>query len=215
LVRRRLSWIILAALIAVGLIAGLDALRSSGGEPSTAAAERERAETTPTETVAVLIGDRPPVRLRPGRVFTDMHFPPVVTFTVPRGWYGYQDETGFVLGTGLVGGEVAVVLGGITVYVLDSTFAEASSRLAHVKGVQVKSPVRIGGSLGRTYAAKLGLHRDVTLKDIGAPGVVVGPRPDLILLGAGGKTLVIRRTFTTDLGLVEVNRVLMSFRVPG
>jgi hypothetical protein len=216
--RRRLSWIVLGAVVAVGLIAGLDALRSSGREPPTAAAERERTvTTTTTETAAVLITDRPPVRLRPGRVSTDLHFPPVVEFTVPRGWYGSQDETGFVLGRGLVGGEVAVVLGGITVYVLDSPFAEASSKLAQVKGVQVKSPVRIGGSLGRTYARKLGLHRDVTLEDIGAPGVVPSGRlgQGLILLGAGGKTLVIRRSFTTDLDLVEVNRVLMSFRAPG
>ena len=86
LVRKRLSWIILSAVVAVGLIASLDALRSSGGKSPTAAAERERALTTTTETAAVLIGDRPPVRLRPGRVSTDLHFPPVVEFTVPPGW---------------------------------------------------------------------------------------------------------------------------------
>jgi hypothetical protein len=217
LVRRRLSWILLGAVVAVGLIAGLDALRSSGREPPPASAERERAvATTPTGTAAALIMGRPPVRLRPGRVSTDLHSPPVVTFTVPSGWYGYQDETGlsFVLGMGLIGGEVDLVPGGITVYVLDSTFAEASSKLAQVKGVRVKSPVRIGGHLGRRYARRLGLHRDVTLEDIGAPGVVPS-RPDLILVSAGGKTLVIRRTFTTGLGLVEVDRVLMSFRAPG
>jgi hypothetical protein len=214
LVRRRLSWILLAAVVAVGLIAGLDALRSSGGEPPTAAAERERAVTTPTETAAVLITDRPPVRLRPGRISTDLHFPPVVEFTVPPGWYGYQDATGFVLGMGLVGGEVDVVPGGISVDVLDSTFAEASSKLAQVKGVRVTSPLRIGDSLGRRYVRRPGLHRDVTLEDIGAPGVVP-PRPDLILLRAGGKTLVIRRAFTTGLDHVEVDRVLMSFRAAG
>jgi hypothetical protein len=165
-VRSRLSWVILAAVVAVGLIAGLDALRSSGGEPPTAEAERERAVTRPTETAPVLIMDSPPVRLRPGPVSTDLHSRPVVEFMVPPGWYGYQDETGFVLGMGLVGEEVDVVAGGISVYVLDSTFAEASNKLAQVKGVWVKSPVRIGDSLGRRFARRLGWHRDVTLEDI-------------------------------------------------
>jgi hypothetical protein len=88
-----------------------------------------------------------------------------------------------------------------------------SSKLAQVKGVRVKSPVRIGDALGRRYATRLGLHRDVTLEDIGAPGGVP-PRTDLILLGAGGKTLVIRRAITTDADRAEVNGVLMSFRYP-
>jgi hypothetical protein len=214
MLRRSFTWVIPGAVVAVGVFAGLDALRSSGGGPPPTSAERERAvTTTPTETAAVLITDRPPVRLRPGRVSTDLHSHPVVTFMVPPGWYGYQDETGFVLGMGLVGGEVDVVLGGITVYVLDSRFAEVSSKLAQVKGVRVKSPVRIGDALGRRYATRLGLQREVTLEDIGAPGGVP-PRTDLILLGAGGKTLVIRRAITTDADRAEVNGVLMSFRYP-
>jgi hypothetical protein len=213
--RTPISWVVVGAIVVVAVFAGLDALRF-GGERSPASAERERAVTTkPTETAGALLTDQPPVRLRPGRVSTDLYSPPVVTFTVPPGWYGSQDETGFVLGMGLVGEEVDLVPGGITVYVLDSSLADAAKRLAQVKGIRVKSPVRIGGSLGRRYVRRLGLHRDVTLEDIGAPGVVP-PRPDLILLGkGGGRTLVIRRAFTTDADRAEVNGVLMSFRSPG
>jgi hypothetical protein len=212
--RMRITWIVVGAIVLVAVFAGLDALRSSGGDPPPASAERDRAVTTmPTEAAAVLLtGDRP-VGLTPGRVSTDPDSSPVVTFTVPPGWYGYQDETGFVLGMGLVGEEVDLFPGGITVYVLDLAPADAARRLEQVKDVQVKSPVRIGGSLGRRYARRLGLNRDVTLVDLGLPGVV----PPVILLGAGRKTLVIRREFRTDADAdrAEVNGVLMSFRSPG
>jgi hypothetical protein len=213
--RMRITWIVVGAIVLVAVFAGLDALRSSGGEPPSAPAERDRAVTTmPTETAAVLLtGDRP-VRLTPGRVSTGLDSSPVVTFMVPPGWYGYQDETGFVLGMGLVGEEVDLFPGGITVYVLDSALADAARRLEQVKGIRVKSPVRIGGSLGRRYAARRPLQRDVGLTDLGLP-VVVPPSPDLILLSAGRKTLVIQRAFTTDADRAEVNGVLMSFSSPG
>jgi hypothetical protein len=213
--RIRVTWIVVGAIVLVAVFAGLDALRSSGGEPPPAAAERDRAVTTmPTETAAVLLtGDRP-VRLTPGRVSTDLDSSPVVTFMVPPGWYGYQDEMGFALGMGLVGEEVDLFPGGITVYVLDSALADAARRLEQVKGIRVKSPVRIGGSLGRRYAARRPLQRDVGLTDLGLP-VVVPPSPDLILLSAGRKTLVIQRAFTTDADRAEVNGVLMSFSSPG
>jgi hypothetical protein len=214
--RTHITWVVVGAIVVVAVFAGLDALRS-GGEPSPGSAERERAVTTkPTETAGALLIDQPPVRLRPGLVSTDLHSPPVVTFTVPPGWYGSQDETGFVLGMGLVGEEVDLVSGGITVYVLDSSLADAAKRLAQVNGIRVKSPVRIGGSLGRRYVRRLGQQREVTLDDLGFPDVVVPLRPDLILLGkGGGRTLVIRRAFTTDADRAEVNGVLMSFRSPG
>jgi hypothetical protein len=178
--------------------------------------ERDRAvTTTSTDTAAVLLTGHAPVRLRPGRVSTDPHSSRVVTFRVPPGWYGYQHETGFVLGMSFVGDEVDLRPGGITVYVLDSPIAQAARWLAQLKAIQVKSPVRIGGSLGRRYARRLGYQpfRDVTLDALGLPGVVPSS-PDLILLGAGGKTLVIRRAFTTDAGRTEVDGVLMSFRFP-
>jgi hypothetical protein len=219
--RGSFTWVVPAAVIAVGVFAGLDALRSSGGEPTASApSATEALTTTQTERDAVLgewsarLQTRRVVRLIHGRVSAELFSPsPVVTFMVPPGWYGYQDETGFVLGMGLVGEEVDLVPGGITVYVLGSALADAARRLEQVKGIRVKSPIRIGESLGRRYAGRLGLHRDVTLNDLGAP-VVVPPSPDLILLGAGRKTLVIRRAFTTDLGRAQVNGVLSSFRFP-
>jgi hypothetical protein len=216
--RPRITWVIPGAVIAVGVFAGLDALRSSNGEPATASAPSatEALTTTQTERDGELersdqLQTGRVVRLIHGRVSTDLHSSPVVTFMAPPGWYGYQDETGFVLGMGLVGEEVDLVPGGITVYVLDSALADAARRLEQVKGILVKSPIRIAGSLGRTYASRLGLHRDVTLDDLGAP-IVVAPSPDLILLGAGRKTLVIQRAHTTDAARAQVNGVLSSFR---
>jgi hypothetical protein len=214
--RKRFTWIAVGAIVVVAVFAGVDALRSDG-KPR-AFAERDRVvTTTPTETAAVLMTGHRPVMLTAGRVTTDVHSTttPVVTFTVPLGWYGYQDETGFALGMGLVGEEVDLVPGGIFVNVVDSTLAHAARTLEQVEDIQVKSPIRIGGSPGRRFAQRLGLHRDVTLHDLGLPGVVVPPNSDVILLSAGDKTLVIRRAFTSDADRAEINGVLMSFRFRG
>jgi hypothetical protein len=215
----RINWVIPGAVIAVGVFAGLDALRSSNGKPPTASAPSvtEALTTTQTEGDAELelsaeLQTGRVVRLVHARVSTDLKFSPVVTFLAPPGWYGYQDETGFVLGMGIVGDEVDLVPGGITVYVLDSALTDAARRLEQVKGIQAKSPIRIGGSLGRTYASRLGLNHDVTLDDLGVP-VVVLPSPELILLGAGRKTLVIQRAHTTEAARAQINGVLSSFRV--
>lgn len=218
MLRRSLTWVVPGAVVAVGVFAALDALRSSGDEPATASAPSatEALTTTQTERDAELewsaeLQTRRVVRLVHARVSTDLKSSPVVTFLAPPGWYGYQDETGFVLGMGIVGDEVDLVPGGITVYVLDSALTDAARRLEQVKGIQAKSPIRIGGSLGRTYASRLGLNHDVTLDDLGVP-VVVLPSPELILLGAGRKTLVIQRAHTTDAARAHVNGVLSSFR---
>jgi hypothetical protein len=215
--RTRLTWVVPGAVVAVGLFAALDALRSSGGEPTASVSSPTEAVTTQTETgpdveSSAELQTRRVVRLMSGRVATNERFPIAVTFMVPPGWYGFQDRTRVILGRGLVGEEVDLVPGGITVYVLDSALAGAARRLERVKGIQVKSPVRIGGSLGRRYASRPGLQRDVTLNVLGVPGAV-SASPDLILLGAGRKTLVIRRTFTTEADRAEVNGILMSFRV--
>jgi hypothetical protein len=214
----RINWVIPGAVIAVGVFAGLDALRSSNGEPPTASAPSatEALTTTQPERDGELewsaqLETRRVVRLVHGRVSAELFSSPVLTFMVPPGWYGYQDETGFVLGMGVVGDEVDLVPGGITVYVLDSALADAARRLEQVKGIRAKSPIRIAGSLGRIYAPRLGLHRDVTLNDLGVP-VVVPPSPELILLGAGRKTLIIQRAHTTEAARAQVNGVLSSFR---
>jgi hypothetical protein len=216
--RGRFSWVIGGAVVAVAVLAVVDAFRSSGGESPSPSAERDRAvTTTPAEAAAVLLtGDRP-VRLQPGRVSTDQDSPPVVTFVVPPGWYGYQEETGFVLGMGLVSDEVDLFPGGITVYVLDLGLADAARRLEQAEGVQVKPPVRIGGSVGRRYGRRLGPFHDETPRELGLPGVAVPRETDLILLRAGRQTLVIRREFRTDADAdrAEVNGVLMSFRSSG
>jgi hypothetical protein len=218
--RPGVTWMIVGAVAVIGIFAGLDALRSSGDEtpPAEATTTDAASATTQTERDAELPSSRQLqtrliVRLIPGRVTTNERFPVAVTFTVPPGWYGSQVETGFVLGMGLVGEEVDLVPGGITVYVLDSTLAQADKRLEEVEGIRVKSSVGIGGAPGRRFAARLGFPREVLLHDLGLPNVHATSSPDLILLGAGDKTLVIQRRFTTDADGAEVNGVLKSFRV--
>jgi hypothetical protein len=92
--RRWFTWIVAGAVVAIAVVAGLDALRSSGDDP-TASAERDRAVTTQAETGAEIessasLIDEQLVRLIPGRVRTDKDWPGFDSFTVPLGWYGHQ-----------------------------------------------------------------------------------------------------------------------------
>jgi hypothetical protein len=218
-----ISWIVPGAVVAVGVFAGLDAIRSSRGAPASTEANATEAVTkTQTDTDAELasfpeLQTRRVVRLMPGRVRTNERFPIAVTFKVPPGWYGSQDKTVFVLGMGIVGDEVDLVPGGMTVYVLDSELADAARRLEQVKGIRVESSVRLGGYIGRRYAVRRGdPRRDVRVSlrnALGVPGFLHPLDPDLILLGVGRKTLVIRPAFSSDQVRAELNSVLRSFRV--
>jgi hypothetical protein len=102
--RSGVTWIIIGALAVVGVFAGVDALRSSAGEPPAGQASGTDAlTTTGAETDADLesspqLRSQEVTRLRPGRVRTNERFGYVVTFRVPReapAWYGFQDDFGF------------------------------------------------------------------------------------------------------------------------
>jgi hypothetical protein len=89
----RISWVIPGAVIAVGVFAGLDAIRSSGDEPPTASTEA--LTTTQTEgdgelELSAELQRGRVVKLTPGRVTVNQFVEMAVAFTVPDGWYGYQ-----------------------------------------------------------------------------------------------------------------------------
>jgi hypothetical protein len=94
--RPSISWIVPGAVIAVGVFAGIDALRSSGGGPTPSEASATEAVTaTRTETDLSVESSRElhegrVVKLIPGRVTVDFFVEMAVAFTVPDGWYGYQ-----------------------------------------------------------------------------------------------------------------------------
>jgi hypothetical protein len=77
--RTRLTWVVPGAVVAVGLFAALDALRSSGGEPTASATTTGALTTMQTETRALVepsasLIDEQVVRLIPGRVRTDTDY---------------------------------------------------------------------------------------------------------------------------------------------
>jgi hypothetical protein len=215
----RISWVIPGAVIAVGVFAGLDAIRSSGDEPPTASTEA--LTTTQTEgdgelELSAELQNGRVVKLTPGRVTVNQFFEMAVAFTVPDGWYGYQGPGILVLGKGLSPEALGVSLasGGIAVNALDSPLAPAARRLETAAGIRVHnvSPVRIGGYPGRRYSLRLNepvLHEGL--------GVVLQPgEPDVILLGVrDNRTLVIQRRFDEDAERPEIERVITSFAFPG
>jgi hypothetical protein len=214
--RSRLTWIIVAAVVALVVVAGVDVLRSSGGKPTASA----RATTTHTRAGREVVSSSElrylrVVRLLPGRVTTDPDFRPVhgsvsATFTVPDGWYGYQGPYGLVIRKGFNAEAGTVASGGISVARTFMPFASAARGLEDASEIRVDdvSPVRIGGHSGRKYV--LEVHRWVSVPGIDAfqPG-----EASMILLRLGPfETLAIRPTFDNDQVRPEIEAIVMSFR---
>jgi hypothetical protein len=216
--------IIAGGVIAVALFAGIDALRSSSGKPPPAKANAtEAVTTTQPETDAELLSSQLQtgrvVRLVPGRVTTNERFPITVTFTVPVGWYGYQDRSGFVIGKTASRPSAHarnVTFGGIALDVLDRRLPDLQRELETSPKLRLhhESPIPIGGYSGRQFGLDLrGPH--VLRELLGVPGVFLDdPEEQVILLGVGSKTLLVhRRSNGGDPERFEVNEVLYSFRV--
>jgi hypothetical protein len=220
--RPGLTWIIVGAVVAVGVFAGLDALRSAGGEPAPSEASASGITTTRTEADLDIESSRElqqgrVVKLTSGRVTVNQFFELAVAFTVPDGWYGYQGPGVLVLGKGLTPGALRVSLasGGIAVNGLASPLAQSARRLETAAGIRVHnvSPLRIGGYSGRRYS--LSLKEPVPLHEGLGAGLQPG-EPDVILLGVRPhRTLVIRRAFDNDQVRPEIERIVMSFAFPG
>lgn len=226
----RITWIVVGAIVVVAAFAGLDALRSSGGKPPSASAERDQADTVQTETGAELessarLQSGKLVRLTPGRVTADERRWYFVTFTVPPGWYGHErvaETASFAIGNelseeaaDLPSGGISVRSGGISVHVLDISVARAARRLEKEPGLRIfdVSPVRIGGHAGRRYS--LALLSDGALSGaLGIRGPVRLYEPEMILLDVPNVTLLIRRGFDSDQERTEIERVLSSFEFP-
>jgi hypothetical protein len=223
MLRRWFTWVVAGVVVAVGGFAAIDALRSSGGEPTASApSATESVTTTQTETGADIessaeLQDGRAVRLIPGRVTTAGSFRVDVTFTVPPGWYGHQAGGFFVIAKSPPPSEVAMSFtsGGIAVRALQerlpSVLRDLESERSAGLRVQDVSPVRIGGYSGREYGLVLRqpLFRDV----LGVPPDLQ-PGERLLLLDVRGTTLLIRRGFDSDQERAEVERVLTSFEFP-
>jgi hypothetical protein len=159
------------------------------------------------------------VELVPGRITTNELFPIAAAFTVPPGWYGYQEGSSFVIGKTASRGLVQarnVTFGGIAVDVFEAElrFLVRDLEMSTVVRLHHGSPIRIGGFSGRQFG--LDLRGAQTIDELlGVPGYYLDdPEEQVILLGIGGKTLLIhRRSDGGDRERFEVDEVLGSFRV--
>jgi hypothetical protein len=221
--RTRLTWVVPGAVVAVGLFAALDALRSSGGEPTASATTTGALTTMQTETRALVepsasLIDEQVVRLIPGRVRTDTDYRAFDSFTVPLGWWGHQRGAAYVIGKETNGLTVAFRSGGISVEPLADRFsrsladaARAFEKLRDIR-IEYESPVRIGASSGRRY----GLVADKSVpRPLGAEAILRLGASEVILLDVPGddtNTLIIRWGFNDEGERVEVEGVLMSLK---
>lgn len=221
--RSHLGWLIPGAVVAVGIFAGLDALRSSGGPtPSEATATTVTATRTapdPEVESSSELQEQRVVKLIPGRVTSSFFSEMAVAFAVPPGWYAFQSEGVIVLGKGLTPTAIGVdfASGGIVVEApppsLVGSFAQAARSLETAPGIEVRrvSPVRIDGYPGRRYS--LFLRRPVTVQGLFSFAFGLQPgEPDIILLRVRHRTVVIRRSFDEDQERPVIERVIQSFK---
>jgi hypothetical protein len=220
--RPGVTWVIVGAVAVIVVFAGLDALRSAGGEPASTETNATEAVTTvqadtgaQIESSASLI-DEQLVRLIPGRVRTDRDWPAFDSFTVPPGWYGHQRGASYVIGNELKDQAVTWRWGGISVEPLANRFsrslADAAGAFEKLRDIRIEhvSPIHIGGNSGRKYV--LALDKSVP-RPLGANAMLGPGGADVILLDVPGRetnTLIIRWGFNDDRERVEVERVLMT-----
>jgi hypothetical protein len=217
--RRLIGGVLAVAVLAIGVFAGIDALRSSGRDATEAGSTATEGLTSQAASMPNLesstelrIGHRP-VRLIPGLITTDGSW---ATFSVPPGWYGSEGLFGVVLGKRLLleGQAVDWASGGILVQSLDMPLAAAADALKQVKGGFRVRSMRFNGKPAREYVMKpnVSVSLSETLgQTIG--GDIDAGDPNLILVALGETTLVIRRAyFSSDPDKQEVDAVLSSFR---
>jgi hypothetical protein len=218
--RRLIGGVLAGAVLVIGVLAGVDALRSSGRDATGAGSTATEGLTTQAANVANVESSTElrmrhrPVRLLPGLITTDGSW---ATFSVPPGWYGSEGLFGVVLGKHLLleGEAVDWASGGILLQSLDVPLADAANALKRVKGAFRVRSMRFNGKPAREYVMK----PDVSVSLSETLGQTIGGDidagdPNLILVALGDTTLVIRRAFSSDPDEHEVDGVLSSFRFP-
>jgi hypothetical protein len=218
--RRLIGGVLAVAVLAIGVFAGVDALRPSGrdaieaGSSATEGLTTQAASMSNLESSTELRIRHRPVRLLPGLITTDGNW---ATFSVPPGWYGFEGLFGVVLGKHLLleGQAVDWASGGILLQNLDVPLADAASALKRAKGAFRVRSIRFNGKPAREYVVKpnVSVSLSETLgQTIG--GDIAAGDPNLILVALGDTTLIVRRAFSSDPDEQEVDGVLSSFRFP-
>jgi hypothetical protein len=212
---------VLAAVVA-GLALTLGLPGGSSGGPGSASAGFNSASLSGQRASAnqARLERGGPVKLLPGRVSTDA-LGTNASFEVFDHWYGWQEPGILRLARHLATGgyEVSLDTGGIEVNALDFPLARSVRKLETTAGIRVHdvSSVRLGGHSGRRYS----FSSDHGL--MFRPGVQLSAAEhDVILLGVGHRTLVIRKMDAAvralrlspdhDQTLREAERVIQSFR---
>jgi hypothetical protein len=238
-VRRTTTWIIVSALLIVGLAAGVDALRHNDNPPP-AQASANRVSTTEATTTTSAVPAAPlsgklvigqVVKLRTGSISTEL-LGMKVSFEV-FGGYGYQaDETGFVVGDRSDGLRQRTGLDfGVGVNGIELPLERAATQLERTPGVRVLSvdkgeifdhPARpyprLGGHrshLYRPFVSRSGLAHifGIPAQSFSRPQSEGLEQPAyVVLVGASDKTFLIR--FGRQRGADTANLVLMSLRFP-
>jgi hypothetical protein len=204
------------AVVAVAALVGVSTLnRDSGRAPAPSPAES--ASPTPSGSVAAELrlprAAGPPISLEPGTYLTPEGFEPVMSVTVPEGWYGGAGTSGLGLGQGL--DELNERFSDVELYVdvIPTSYAEAVAGFQELVGLsaQQNEPAAetFDGYEATTFRARA-LGENVLLDPI-APGLDIGPAAaQQTFVDVDGITLLIRTAVYDDAAEPVLEQVLAS-----
>ena len=158
----------------------------------------------------------PPEQLEPGTYLTPEGFEPVISITVPDGWFGGAGGDSFGVGQGNDEINQRFEDVGLYVSVIDMPYADAVEAFPTLTGL-VHEAEPVGGTIDgyetTTFRAHAGAGH-VVLDPI-APGSDIGPEGDRqIFIDVDGTTIFVKTEVFDETALPALDGVLASLEFP-
>jgi hypothetical protein len=204
----KVSWFMGAALILAAC--GQAPAASPSITPSASASTASATASSSSEARLPLVAG-PPEPLAPGTYLTPEGFEPVMSITVPAGWYGAASSSEFAIGQAIdEANEFAG--GGLFVGTIAMPYDEAVAAFADIADLVHEQPATTG-TMGGYEATTFYTHAaaDHVILDPVAPGTDIGTASaQQVFIDADGTTIMIRSEVNDDAARAEIEGVMAS-----
>ena len=208
----KVSWFVGAALVLTAC--GQAPAASQSITPSPSASTASATASSSSVARLPLVGG-PPEPLAPGTYLTPEGFEPVMSITVPSGWYGAASSSEFAVGQSLdEANEFAG--GGLLVGTIAIPYDEAVAAFGEIADLVHEQPATTG-TLGGYDATTFYTHAaaDHVILDPVAPGLdVLTSSAQQVFVDADGTTILIRSEVKDDAARAEIEEVMASIEFP-
>ena len=210
-----------SCMLAALVVAGCAPTSPSGtvgptASPAGLAPSPAAATASPSTEARIPVVSGPPVALEPGTYLSPEGFAPVISITVPEGWFGSGSAADFAAGQGLDEVNQRFADAGLYVNTIDMAYDAAAVAFGALDGVTVDQPPTtqaIGGHDSTTFY----VHAEdgqVILDPI-APGVDVNEATaQVMFIDVDGTTVMIRTELFDDSGAEPLDGVIASIEFP-